>query len=57
MAKEFRLVVEDKVFENEKHEKIPYFECSVVVAGERFVLKPKAEDKKMFNYLLKNVGK
>lgn len=57
MAKEFRLVVEDKVFENEKHEKIPYFECLVVIAGERFVLKPKAEDKKMFNYLLKNAGK
>lgn len=56
MAKELKLVVESKVFENEKNEKIPYFECSVVIGGERFVLKPKAEDKRLFNHFLKQAG-
>lgn len=48
------LNVVKKEFVNEQGEKLSYYECSVLMNGEKFVLKPRAEDKKMFNYFLKD---
>lgn len=51
--KKFELVVEHKSFTNEQGENIGYYSYTLEIGGERFSLKPKAEDKKMLEYFLK----
>lgn len=46
------LVVKKEVFENDKGEKIPYTSYKAEVCGQTFSFVPKAEDKKLLNYLL-----
>lgn len=51
---DLKMSVEKKSFvDKETNKTVSFFECSVVLNGEKFVLKPRAEDKKMFNYFLK----
>lgn len=46
------LVVKKEVFENDKGEKIPYTSYKAEICGQTFSFVPKAEDKKLLNYLL-----
>ena len=51
--KKFELTVERKSFTNAQGEQVKYYEYLLEIGGERFTLKPKAEDKKMLEYFLK----
>lgn len=51
--KKFDLVVERKSFTNEQGEVVGYYSYTLEIGGEKFSLKPKAEDKKMLEYFLK----
>lgn len=48
----FELTIEEKVFENDKKEQIPYFECVAVIGGTKIRFSPKAEDKSLLKYLI-----
>ncbi len=53
MNKEFKLVAELKTFDTDSGDKRDYISLSVDIAGQKFVLQPRQDDKKLFNYLVK----
>lgn len=52
-VKELKMQVERKVFISDDGEKIGYYEYSATIGGEKFIFKPRSEDKKLLEYFLK----
>ena len=52
MTKVLKLTLTTEQFVNDKGEKIPYLSYKIEVNGKTFSLYPKADDKKLLNYLL-----
>lgn len=47
------LKAEEKVFLNDKGDKIPYLNCFVEIGNEKFSLYPTQKNKELFKYLIK----